>query len=109
MVSFCIVYNTYLTKRASGKDDERGFLSNILLTYAFWTTYHFTVMQFAAIATLTNVGSMLCAAISDPFGQTYYRVHGLWHQFLCGLVSGTIYHLVAKLAVSHARGDKKAD
>ncbi len=64
------------------------------------------VLQGASLATLANVGHMLCSAISDPFGPHYYRLHGLWHQLSCTAASGTVYLAVSKLALMGRGGGK---
>ena len=53
-----------------------------MISYAIWLIYHLVVMNWLSVLSLANIGSMLCAAISDPFYGPDYRLHGFWHQFL---------------------------
>ncbi len=88
-----------------GWGSDRGYISNLFLSFSFWIVYHFVFLQGGAVLTVTNLGSMLCSAISDPFGPMYYRMHAIWHQFLCVATSGLIYHGLSMIA--SARRDSK--
>lgn len=96
LVAVAPLYITWLISRESGGKSARGFLSTAMISYGVLCFYHFIVLQGASLATLANVGNMLCAAPSDPFGMKYYRMHGWWHQLISVLFSGLICTAVEK-------------
>ena len=83
------------------------------VAYGLWGLYHWIVLQSVSFYTLANVGSMLCAAVSDPFEGPNYRLHAIWHQFVCTAIMGTLCGTAAKVFndrkghQSKARGDEK--
>ena len=73
------------------------------LAYGLWGLYHWVVLQSVSFYTLANVGSMLCAAVSDPFEGPDYRLHAIWHQFVCTAIMGSLCGLAAR-AVNAGKG-----
>ena len=71
-------------------------LSWCLVSYGLWAIYHWCIVQAVSVWTLANIGNMLCAAISDPFYGSDYRLHGVWHQFVCTAIMGTLCGYIAK-------------
>ena len=96
LVAVAPLYITWLMSRESGGKSARGYLSTAMISYAVLCFYHFIVLQGASLATLANVGNMLCAAPSDPMGPTYYRMHGWWHQLISVMLSGLVCTAVEK-------------
>ncbi len=71
-----------------------------MLAYGAWCFYHFAVMQAAALATLSNVGHMLCPAETDPFADwaPSYLVVGVGHQLAATVASGAAAVAVRRVA-----------
>ena len=66
-----------------------------------WSVWHWIVMQWISYLTLANVGSMLCAAASDPFTGPDYRLVAIVHQSLAIFLFGS---LTASLCPQAQRG-----
>ena len=75
----------------------------MMLSYALWVFYHMAVMNWLAVWTLANIGSMLCPAITDPFPPAMYRIHGLWHQLLAVFLMGALGAVLLRLTAGGGR------
>lgn len=106
LVAVAPIYNTILLTREYGGKISRGYFSSAMITYAIFCFYHFIVLQGASLASLANVGNMLCAAPSDPMGPKYYRMHQMYIQLLGVLVGGLLCTAVEKTTESVSRKDK---
>lgn len=61
----------------------------LFASYLIWSAWHWLVMMWIGYVTLANVGSMLCAATSDPFSGPDYRLIGIVHQFVAIVTVGS--------------------
>jgi hypothetical protein len=89
-------------------DDGHGYTSHrpmelnwLLKAFLGWSVWHWIVMQGVSYLTLTNVGSMLCAATSDPFSGPDYRLIGILHQLVSIGTFGTISALFSEWSRRH--------
>lgn len=73
----------------SGRD-----FSWVLLSYGMWLLYHFGLLEAFAVASLANLNSMLCPAVSDPFRGPNWRLWAIGHQFVLCLLAGKLFSLV---------------
>jgi len=82
-----------------------------IYTQAFlaWSLYHWIVMQGISYLTLANVGSMLCAAVSDPLSGPDYRLYGIIHQSLAIFMFGTAMAIIARGSLFSSTECKKED
>ena len=76
--------------------DGHGYLAHrpldlfwYLKSFFLWSLWHWVIMMWIGYFTLANVGSMLCAATSDPFSGPNYRLFGIGHQSFAIAVFGT--------------------
>ena len=88
----CVMYLALLTY-------ERPCVYNA--AFLAWSVWHWIVMQWISYLTLANVGSMLCAAASDPFTGPDYRLVAIVHQSLAIFLFGS---LTASLCPQAQRG-----
>ena len=88
----CVMYLALLTY-------ERPCVYNA--AFLAWSVWHWIVMQWISYLTLANVGSMLCAAASDPFTGPDYRLVAIVHQSLAIFLFGS---LTASLCPQPQRG-----
>lgn len=96
-------------------DDGHGYRSHRPLqldwffsAFLLWSFWHWVVCMWTGYFTLANVGSMLCAATSDPFAGPDYRLMGILHQAAAVAVFGTLTGLLGE-ASRRARCSKKLD
>jgi len=68
-------------------------LSWPLMSYGIWGIFHFAFLESVAFLTQANLNSMLCPAISDPFGGQNWRLWALGHQFVLNLLAGKLFSL----------------
>uniref|UniRef100_A0A915J8X6 Transmembrane protein 164 n=1 Tax=Romanomermis culicivorax TaxID=13658 RepID=A0A915J8X6_ROMCU len=94
-----------LTHGGSFSVEEWNDFSWVLLSTAIIIIYHFVVLQFLALLTLANLSNMLCAAVSDPFGEPYYRIWGIGHQSLLIPLQGKFYALCSNFLLKYL-GDR---
>ena len=74
-------------------------------SFGVWVIYHFAFLDPIALFTQANVNSMLCPAISDPFGGKNWRIWAYLHQFTLTAVSGKLWGLLG----AAERGDEVGD
>jgi len=97
-----IVIPIYLVTFDTGYTAHRVFqIDRFLQAFLAWSVWHWIVMQWISYLTLANVGSMLCAAASDPFTGPDYRLVAIVHQSLAIFLFGS---LTASLCPQAQRG-----
>jgi len=76
-----------------------------LMSYGVFGLFHFLFLEPIGLLAQANLNSMLCPAISDPFGGQNWRLYALAHQFVLILVAGKV---LGALGVSQERVTMKS-
>lgn len=65
-------------------------------SYGLWILWFWGVMHTVALATMVNVGYMLCPWPEGPFGGPDYRMWGFAHQLAMFLAIGFIVDVIGR-------------
>jgi len=66
------------------------------MAFSIYALYHWVVLQPIGLLLQTNLNSMVCPAISDPFHGPYYRVAAMSHQSIMVPLVGKLYAHLAQ-------------
>jgi len=68
--------------------------------FSLYSLYHWLVLQPIGLLLQTNLNSMICPAISDPFHGPYYRMVAMTHQSIMVPLVGKLYAVLAQQVLS---------
>lgn len=68
--------------------------------FSLYSLYHWVVLQPIGLLLQTNLNSMICPAVSDPFHGPYYRMVAMSHQSIMVPLVGKLYAFLAQWSLN---------